>query len=83
MASGRERRTPAPRWHTDLFDVARQARAGNVQVMLSRLSVAEAALSVPDDDHPVVRTGGRRLLEQAGDIDVVAEAGAAFEAIGA
>jgi DNA-binding NarL/FixJ family response regulator len=27
------------------------------------------------DDHPVVRTGYRRLLEQAGDIDVVAEAG--------
>ena len=83
MASGRERRTPVPRWHTDLFDVARQARAGNVKVTLSRLSGAEAALSVPDHDHPVVRTGGRRLLEQAGDIDVVAEAGAAFEAIGA
>ena len=27
------------------------------------------------DDHPVVRTGYRRLLEQAGDIEVVAEAG--------
>lgn len=27
------------------------------------------------DDHPVVRTGYRRLLEQAGDISVVAEAG--------
>jgi DNA-binding NarL/FixJ family response regulator len=27
------------------------------------------------DDHPVVRTGFRRLLDQAGDIDVVAEAG--------
>jgi DNA-binding NarL/FixJ family response regulator len=27
------------------------------------------------DDHPVVRTGYRRLLEQAGDTDVVAEAG--------
>ena len=27
------------------------------------------------DDHPVVRTGYRRLLEQAGDITVVAEAG--------
>ncbi len=27
------------------------------------------------DDHPVVRTGYRRLLEQAGDIAVVAEAG--------
>jgi DNA-binding NarL/FixJ family response regulator len=27
------------------------------------------------DDHPVVRTGYRRLLDQAGDIDVVAEAG--------
>lgn len=26
------------------------------------------------DDHPVVRTGYRRLLEQAGDIEVVAEA---------
>lgn len=27
------------------------------------------------DDHPVVRTGYRRLLEQAGDVHVVAEAG--------
>ena len=27
------------------------------------------------DDHPVVRTGYRRLLEQAGDIDVIGEAG--------
>lgn len=27
------------------------------------------------DDHPVVRTGYRRLLEQAGDIEVIAEAG--------
>jgi DNA-binding NarL/FixJ family response regulator len=27
------------------------------------------------DDHPVVRAGYRRLLEQAGDIDVVGEAG--------
>ena len=38
------------------------------------------------DDHPVVRTGYRRLLEQAGDVVVVAEAGdgetayAAFDA---
>jgi DNA-binding NarL/FixJ family response regulator len=35
------------------------------------------------DDHPVVRTGYRRLLEQAGDIRVVAEAGAADEACAA
>ena len=27
------------------------------------------------DDHPVVRTGYRRLLEQTGDVEVVAEAG--------
>ena len=39
------------------------------------------------DDHPVVRTGYRRLLEQAGDVAVVAEAGdgeaayAAFDAV--
>jgi len=27
------------------------------------------------DDHPVVRTGYRRLLEQAGDVSLVTEAG--------
>lgn len=35
------------------------------------------------DDHPVVRTGYRRLLEQAGDISVIAEAGTADEACAA
>ena len=33
------------------------------------------------DDHPVVRAGYQRLLEQAGDMRVVAQAGAAEEAI--
>ena len=32
------------------------------------------------DDHPVVRSGYQRLLEQAGDITVVAEAGDAATA---
>ena len=35
------------------------------------------------DDHPVVRAGYQRLLEQAGDMRVVAQAGAADEAISA
>lgn len=35
------------------------------------------------DDHPVVRSGYRRLLEQAGDITVVAEAGEADAAYAA
>ena len=35
------------------------------------------------DDHPVVRAGYQRLLEQAGDMRVVAQAGGADEAISA
>lgn len=35
------------------------------------------------DDHPVVRSGYHRLLEQAGDITVIAEAGSAEEAYAA
>lgn len=43
--------------------------------------VARALTVVVVDDHPLARTGVRRMLETAGDIDVVGEAGNIDEAL--